>query len=63
MVAAKDDTFKPQINDPEELDAESRREMLEQIGRFAYVAPAMLLLTDPANAKDDYKDKPPKDKP
>ena len=60
MVAARDDTSQSQINHPCEPDAESRREILEQLGRFAYVAPAMMLLVDPANAKDDYKDKPPK---
>ena len=46
-----------------EIESEPRRELLEKLGRFSYIAPAMLLLTDPANAKDDYKDKPPKDKP
>jgi hypothetical protein len=46
-----------------ELDDESRREALGRMGRFAYAAPSMLLLVDPANAKDEYKVKKPKPKP
>lgn len=46
-----------------EHDDESRREVLGKLGRFAYVAPTMLLLVDPANAKDEYKIKKPKHHP
>jgi hypothetical protein len=45
-----------------EMGTEPRRQLLERLGRFSYIAPAIFLVADPANAIDDYKDKP-KDKP
>lgn len=43
-------------------DETPRRDVLARIGRFAYVAPAMTLLTDPARA-GDYRPAPPPRRP
>jgi hypothetical protein len=38
----------------DELDDGSRREMLAKIGRLAYAAPALMLLTEPKRAQAGY---------
>jgi hypothetical protein len=38
----------------EDAGGASRREMLERLGRFAYVAPALTLLAEPSGALADY---------
>lgn len=45
------------IETPPENDAQSgaRREVLAKIGRFAYVAPALALLTEPKQAHAGYR--------
>lgn len=40
----------------------ARRELLSRIGRYAYVAPALTLLVDPAHA-GDYRPAPPPRRP